>query len=101
MLSVCPNFRVDLQRMGDFIGMPIYMDPTEQGVSHHKHPPHIIPNSSVQSSQRVVQLQQIVAELQENQLTLHEKVDKMERMFFMMQGGMQGGGRGVGTSGEA
>ncbi|GKV21398.1 hypothetical protein SLEP1_g31381 [Rubroshorea leprosula] len=79
---------------GRFYGMSIYMDPTEQRVSHRKRPPHTIPNSSIQSSQHVVQLQQIVTKLQENQLTLQEKVDRMERMFFMMQvgGGIATGG---------
>ncbi|GLT99390.1 hypothetical protein SLE2022_168300 [Rubroshorea leprosula] len=72
---------------GQLYGMPIYMDPEEQGVSHRKRPPHTILDNSVQSSQQVVQLQQTVTELQ-------EKVERMERMFFMMQAGMQGGMQG-------
>ncbi|GKV13450.1 hypothetical protein SLEP1_g24452 [Rubroshorea leprosula] len=43
--------------------MLIYMDLAEQGVSHRKRPPHTILDSSVQLSQRVVQLHQIVIEL--------------------------------------
>ncbi|GLT44256.1 hypothetical protein SLA2020_181650 [Shorea laevis] len=86
---------------GRLYGMPIYMNPEEQGVSHWKRPPHRIPDSSVQSSQRVVQLTQSMTELQDSHLTLQEshlslqeKVDRMERMFCMMQGG-----GGVGPSG--
>ncbi|GKV17122.1 hypothetical protein SLEP1_g27664 [Rubroshorea leprosula] len=59
------------------------MDPAEQRVSHRKQPPHTILDNSVQSSQRVIPLQQIVTELQENQLTLQEKVERMERRIFL------------------
>ncbi|GLT62754.1 hypothetical protein SLA2020_353640 [Shorea laevis] len=74
--------------------MLVYIDLAEQGVSHRKRPPHAILDNSIQSSQQVVQLEQIVTELHENQQTLQEKFERMEKMLFMMQGGMQGGMQG-------
>ncbi|GKV53999.1 hypothetical protein SLEP1_g60509, partial [Rubroshorea leprosula] len=67
---------------GRLYGMPMYMDPEEQGVSYRKYPRHTIPSNSVQSSQQVVQLQQTVTALHENQQTLEEKFERMESAFY-------------------
>ncbi|GKV12728.1 hypothetical protein SLEP1_g23845 [Rubroshorea leprosula] len=73
---------------GRLYGMPIYMDPEEQGLSHHKRPPHPILDNSVQSSQQVAGMQG----------GMHGGMQGW--MDGGMQGWMQGDG-GAGTSGGA